>query len=185
MPSQNANDRRLPIGLGSLDVRPAQGVWEGHQLEWHINCLELIAVFLALKYLLWQLRGCHVLVRMDNTAAVSYINHQGGLHSLRLNRLAQQIFIWVQDKFLPQRAICIPGHLNVGANLLSRQRISMGEWKLYRGNKINHGTILQSGGGPLRLPTVTQPPWVWMQRHIHGPECIYMLSSQFICSWEF
>ncbi|KAI2644567.1 Transposon Ty3-G Gag-Pol polyprotein [Labeo rohita] len=114
-----------------LEGRPAQGVWEGHQLDWHINCLELMAVFLALKYFLYQLRGCHVLVRVDNTVAVSYLNHQGGLRSRNLNRIARQIFLWAQDKFLSLRAVYIPGQWNVGADLLSRQTLPTVEWKLH------------------------------------------------------
>ncbi len=114
-----------------LDGRPAQGIWRGHLLEWHINCLEMMALFRALKYFLQQLRGYHVLVRVDNTAVVSYINHQGGLRSRRLNRLAQQVLLWAQDKFLSLRAIYIPGHMNVGADLLSRQAVTHGEWKLH------------------------------------------------------
>ncbi len=114
-----------------LDGRPAQGIWRGHLLEWHINCLEMMALFRALKYFLQQLRGYHVLVRVDNTAVVSYINHQGGLRSRRLNRLAQQVLLRAQDKFLSLRAIYIPGHTNVGADLLSRQAVTHGEWKLH------------------------------------------------------
>ncbi len=48
----------------------------------------------------------------------------------RLNRLAQQVLLWAQDKFLSLRAIYIPGHMNVGADLLSRQAVTHGEWKL-------------------------------------------------------
>ncbi len=58
------------------------GVWTGPQLQWHINCLELLAVHLALNRLKRRLRGEHVLVRTDNTATVAYINRQGGLRSL-------------------------------------------------------------------------------------------------------
>ncbi len=114
-----------------LDGRPAQGIWRGHLLEWNINCLKMMALFRALKYFLQQLRGCHVLVRVDNTAVVSYINHQGGLRSRRLNRLAQQVLLWAQDKFLSLRAIYIPGHMNVGTDLQSRQAVTHGEWKLH------------------------------------------------------
>ncbi len=46
------------------------GVWTGPQLHWHINCLELLAVHLALNRLKRRLRGEHVLIRTDNTATV-------------------------------------------------------------------------------------------------------------------
>ncbi len=39
------------------------GVWTGPQLHWHINCLELLAVRLALNRLKRRLRGKHILVR--------------------------------------------------------------------------------------------------------------------------
>ncbi len=59
------------------------------------------------------------------------LNHQGGLRSRHLNRLAQQVLLWAQDKFLSLRAIYIPGHMNVGADLLSRQAVKHEEWKLH------------------------------------------------------
>ncbi|KAI2645118.1 putative cysteine protease ATG4 [Labeo rohita] len=76
-----------------LNGRPAQGIWRGHFLYWHIDCLKMMAVFQALKYFLQQLRGYHVLVWVDNTAVVPYINRQGGLRSCHLNRLAQKILL--------------------------------------------------------------------------------------------
>jgi len=38
----------------ALDGRPAQGLCRGHHHDWHINCLELMAVILPLKYFLQQ-----------------------------------------------------------------------------------------------------------------------------------
>ncbi len=55
----------------------ASGLWTGPRLLWHINCLELWAVHLALRQFRPLLLGKHVLVRTDNTAAVSYINRLG------------------------------------------------------------------------------------------------------------
>lgn len=37
---------------------------------WHINRLELLTVFLALRQFLPYLRGCHILVRTDNMTVV-------------------------------------------------------------------------------------------------------------------
>ncbi len=61
-----------------MSGQPARGLWSDRHLTWHINCL---AVFRALKHFLLDLRNHHVLVRTDNTAVVSYINHEGGLRS--------------------------------------------------------------------------------------------------------
>ncbi len=46
----------------------------GSGLLWHINCLELWTVHLALRQFRPLLLSKHVLVRTDNTATVSYIN---------------------------------------------------------------------------------------------------------------
>lgn len=41
------------MGWGAvLDGHSARGLWTGHHLLWHINCLEMRAVFLVLKYFL-------------------------------------------------------------------------------------------------------------------------------------
>ncbi len=114
-----------------MSGHPARGLWSGHHLTWHINCLEMLAVFRALKHFLPDLRNHNVLVRTDNTAVVSYINHQGDLRSCPLYKLAHQILVWSQDKFLSLRAVYIPGHLNVGADILSRQGPRPGEWRLH------------------------------------------------------
>ncbi|XP_059381433.1 uncharacterized protein LOC132116575, partial [Carassius carassius] len=117
--------------------RPAHGVWTAAQRSWHINKLELLAVFLALQYFSSLLTGRHVLLRTDNTAVVAYLNHQGGLRSRPLCRLARRILLWSHDKFLSIRAVHIPGRLNFGADLLSRQTLEQGEWRLHP-QTVNH-----------------------------------------------
>ncbi|MCJ8746571.1 hypothetical protein PDJAM_G00143220 [Pangasius djambal] len=107
-----------------MSVRSARGLWSGR----HLTCLEMLAVFLALQHFLLDLRDRHVLVRTNNTAVVSYINHQGGLRSCPIYRLVHQILVWSQGKLLSLRAVYIPGHLNMGADILSRQVPRPGEW---------------------------------------------------------
>ncbi len=85
-----ATDASLTGWGAVMSGHPARGLWSGHHLTWHINCLEMLAVFRALKHFLPHLRNHNVLVRTDNTAVVSYINHQGGLRSRRLYKLAHQ-----------------------------------------------------------------------------------------------
>ncbi len=86
-----------------MDGHPARDLWSGRHLTWHINWLEMLVGFQAQKHFLPDLRDRHVLVRTDNTAVVSYINHQGGLRSRPLYRLAYQILGWSQEKFLSLR----------------------------------------------------------------------------------
>ncbi len=90
------------------------GVWTDPQLHWHINCLELLAVHLALNRLKRRLRGEHVLVRTDNTATVAYINRQGGLRSRRMSQLARHLLLWSRKHLRSLRAIHIPGLLPQG-----------------------------------------------------------------------
>ncbi len=62
----------------------------------HINCLELLAVRLALSCLRGRLQGKDVLVHTENTATIAYINRQGGLHSCRMSQLARHLLLWSQ-----------------------------------------------------------------------------------------
>ncbi len=118
MLSQDANDRCLSHELGS-DLR---GTLKSRSVEGPSSIMaHQPAVFLALKNFLSYLRGNGVLVRSDNTSVVSYINHQGGLRSRPLCKLACQILLWSQGKLLSLRAAYIPGVHNIGADILSRQ----------------------------------------------------------------
>ncbi len=126
-----ATDASLTGWGAVMSGHPVRSLWRGQHLAWHINRLEMLAVFQALRHFLPDLRNHHVLMRTDNTAVVSYINHQGGLRSRPLYRLAHQILVWSQSKLLSLRAVYIPGHLNVGADSLSRQGPWPGEWMLH------------------------------------------------------
>ncbi len=125
-------------GWGAVfEGRPASGEWTGKFLSWHINCLELRAVFLDLMYFLPVLGGHHIIVRTDNMVVVSHRNRQGCSRSRTLDRLARRLLLWSQYKFLSLRAVHVPGILNLAADFLSRQKLRPGEWML------NHHTISQ------------------------------------------
>ncbi len=105
-------------------------VWTGPQLHWHINCLELLAVHLALNRLKRRLRGEHVLVHTDSTATVAYINRQGRLRSRRMSQLARHLLLWSWKHLRSLRAIHFPDLLNRTADELSRAALP-GEWRLH------------------------------------------------------
>ncbi|KAL0177449.1 hypothetical protein M9458_026343, partial [Cirrhinus mrigala] len=96
----------------------ASGVWTGPRLLWHINCLELLTVLLALRRFQPLIQGKHVLVRSDNTATVAYINHQSGVRSFRMSQLARHLLLWSQHRLRSLRATHIPGESNRVANSL-------------------------------------------------------------------
>ncbi len=99
----------------------ASGLWTGPRLLWHINCLELWAVHLALRQFRPLLLGKHVLVHTDNTAAVSYFNRLGGIRSHRMSQLARHLLLWSHTQFKSLWAVHISGKLNRAADALSRQ----------------------------------------------------------------
>ncbi len=85
MSSQDANDRCLSHRLGSN----LRGTFKSGSVEGPLSLMAhqlsgKLAVFLAIKNFLADLRGHHVLVHSDNKSVVSYINHQGDLRSLPL-----------------------------------------------------------------------------------------------------
>jgi len=54
------------------------GLWTKEEACYHINLLELKAAYLALQCFLKKRTSAHVLVRLDNRTAISYLNHIGG-----------------------------------------------------------------------------------------------------------
>ena len=71
------------------------GPWEQ---ELHISCLEMLATFLALKCFLRKERSIHILLKMDNTSAVAYINKKGGTVSPALNHLNKEFWLWCMER---------------------------------------------------------------------------------------
>ncbi len=55
------------------------GIWSHDESVKHINCLELLAIHLALLSLFKNRNNIHVRIMCDNTTAVSYINEMGGM----------------------------------------------------------------------------------------------------------
>lgn len=57
----------------------ANDAWKDDELFFHINYLELLANFLGLKCFANTHSNCSILLRVDNTTAISYVNHMGGV----------------------------------------------------------------------------------------------------------
>ncbi len=132
VPAYCCHNRCLQHGLGRYMQRAGSlGALDRARLLWHINCLELWAVHLALRQFRPLLLGKHVLVRTDNTAAVSYIKRLGGIRSHRMSQLARHLLLWSPTQFKSLRAVHIPGKLNRAADALSRQLSFPGEWLLH------------------------------------------------------
>lgn len=105
-----------------LDGCPAHVLWEdshlAHKLArnegyfWHWN----IFFHNSGATICWSMAA----------VAVPYINHQGALCLHPLFKLVQQILLCRETRFLSLRAIYIPGSINQGGDLLSRQELTPG-----------------------------------------------------------
>ncbi|CAD6234371.1 GSCOCG00001862001-RA-CDS, partial [Cotesia congregata] len=71
-----------------------------------------------------------ILLRIDNTTAIAYINKAGGIKYPRLSELARSIWQWCESRNIWVVASYIPSKLNVEADRASRQVNLDTEWEL-------------------------------------------------------
>ena len=130
------------LGWGaSCNGTSTGGRWSVEEAEQHINCLELKAAILALKaFLRVDMQPSprslghhpprHILLEMDNTTAVAYVNRRGGTQSPSLSLLALELwsFLLTQGSWVTARHL--PGVLNVEADAASRVFNLRTEWML-------------------------------------------------------
>lgn len=110
--------------------RRANGGWTETELLSHINYLELLAVFMGLKCFARNASHCSVLLRVDNTTAISYVNRMGGVQFPHLNKLAREIWQWCEKQNIFLFASYINTHDNVEADEESRRINIDTEWEL-------------------------------------------------------
>lgn len=119
------------IGWGIFcDGQVANGFWTEEDKENHINHLELLAAFLGLQCFAKYLNSCQILLRIDNTTAIAYINRMGGIQFNNLNRLARDIWQWCEARKIWIFASYIKSKDNKEADLESRSINMDGEWEL-------------------------------------------------------
>ena len=79
------------MGWGATCLSPKDatgGLWSSQERLLHINCKELLATWLGLQCYAKNTRNWRVHLKIDNTAAVAYINKMGGTPSRDLCQLA-------------------------------------------------------------------------------------------------
>ncbi|KAJ8914276.1 hypothetical protein NQ315_011010 [Exocentrus adspersus] len=82
----------------SCNGETARGWWNDIETSFHINYLELLAAFNGLKSFAKNKKSSHILLRIDNTTAISYINRMGGIKFPTLNTIARQIWDWCEQR---------------------------------------------------------------------------------------
>ena len=112
--SQNTGIHRCLLKrLGSSLKRNIvlSGLWSNKEAQLHINVLELKAVLLALKVFQEHLQGQRVLICSDNSTVVSYLNKEGGTHSIEMCALIWRILAFTNSRRIHIRARHVPGSL--------------------------------------------------------------------------
>ena len=116
-----------------LEDRTAGGRWTEQEKEAHINVLELKAILFGLKALC-ELEDTHIKILTDNTTALAYVKHHGGVRSEECDRVAQEIWEWAEDRQVWLSIAHIPGADNKVADFKSRNFEDNLEWQL--GEKV-------------------------------------------------
>lgn len=106
------------------------GWWSPIQKTEHINFLELKAIFYGLKKNLKAFKkSCQILLKVDNSTAISYINRMGSIKHAKLNRLARKIWDWCEFRDIWIHATYIASKCNL-ADSDSRVISLETEWQL-------------------------------------------------------
>ena len=112
------------------DTDHPSGPWSEQEKTWHINCLEMQAASLAVQSFLRDQSGVSVLLQLDNTTTVAYINNLGGTVSPHLTRLARFLWLWALQRDISLTAEHIPGVTNLVADMESTTIRDRTDWKL-------------------------------------------------------
>lgn len=117
-------------GWGAVcGTESAAGQWSQHEAQQHINYLELIAAFIALKIFAKDLSSCQVLLRIDSSTAISYINRMGGVQFPHLTQVAKDIWQWCESRKIFVFAAYVESSKNI-ADEDSRRVHPDIEWEL-------------------------------------------------------
>ena len=106
------------------------GNWLPVEAQFHINYLELLAAFIALKCFEEKVSGKHIRLMLDNTNAIAWIKNMGTSHSESGNQLTFTVWEWCRERGIWLSAAHIPGVLNTEADEESRKVNTDTEWKL-------------------------------------------------------
>ena len=124
------SDASLQGWGATCEGKLTRGPWSPQEQTLHINCLELLAATLAIQTFAKERSGISVLLRIDNTTAVAYINRKGGTVSPTLSHLEKTMWLWCMERNISLKAQHLPGVMNSIADRESRAWSDRSEWKL-------------------------------------------------------
>lgn len=109
-------------GWGAVsDDRTANGHWTAEQATFHINVLELMAIYYGLLTFSPGPR-LNILIRTDSITALSYINNSGSCSNNQCHKIAMQIWKWCETRNIVIVAAYVNTKFNVVADQLSRAK---------------------------------------------------------------
>lgn len=122
-------------GYGSYCVQERKrsgGRWSMQEKMYHINVLELLAIFFALKSWAVDKSEIHIAIQSDSMVAIAYINSLGGMQNVKMDSLSKEIWEWCIARKLFLTAFYLPGVENIQADFSSRNFSDTTEWMLKR-----------------------------------------------------
>ena len=84
----------MPLGQGGVLYSISTGrQWSEDESKHHINSLESLACFLALRAFCSDIQNSYLKAMIDNTTAISYVNSMGG-QSVLCNGINRELWLW-------------------------------------------------------------------------------------------
>ncbi|CAD6224525.1 GSCOCG00011784001-RA-CDS, partial [Cotesia congregata] len=115
------SDASLTGWGASCGNNKANGFWNIQERNNPINFLELKAAFFGLKCFACKLNNCDILLRIDNTTAIAYINRMGGIQFENLSYISKCIWKWCEQRNIFIYASYISSKDNTIADYESRR----------------------------------------------------------------
>ncbi|KAJ8915062.1 hypothetical protein NQ315_014317 [Exocentrus adspersus] len=135
-----------PTGWGAFaNGEKTHGFWPKSKSKEHINVLELWAAFYGLKSFANEMCNCRILLRLDNTTAISNLNRMGGVKYEHLNRITNMIWDWCENRNIMLFASYINTRDNIEADKESRSMDIETEFEL---NSLAFNEIVDTFGLP-------------------------------------
>ena len=106
------------------------GCWNTQEAELHINSLEMMAAFFAIKAFAKNCRQISILLLTDNISVVAHVNKMGGTKSTLLTSQVKDLWAWCLQREITVTAQHLPGLENVTADYLSRHLSDRTDWML-------------------------------------------------------
>ncbi len=181
---KGCHDRRFQQGLGSAvrgqtDLRPMvrKGVGPAHQLPRNASSVSDLSILPA---------------GHSGTPCANTLRQQirGVIHKSpgrpRLEALANDLLMWAQNKLRSLKVMHVPGKMNQGGDMLSRNYVSSEEWTLHPLVVERISETFGKARVDLFAPKTTLTAQsvlqgAWMPWPTNGPAFRSMLSPQLLC----